>query len=150
MKNTDGTTEEVIEPATGKPYLDRTQKFDYKIEKDDLCYKLFTEKGFEWGGDWTDRKDYQHFELPTDITDKYSEEYTKKYSPSITGVVEEIGNGTVLIKNNDGTYAVSLNTENNLDFKKGDEIVVYFDGNIAETSPMQILKVYFITLKDEK
>ncbi len=54
-----------------------------------------------------------------------------------------------MIKNNDGTYAVSLNTENNIDFKKGDEIVVYFDGNIAETSPMQILKVYYITLKDE-
>lgn len=58
----DGT--EVIEPATGKPYLDRTKKFDYKIEKGDLCYRLFKAKGFNWGGDWTDRKDYQHFELP--------------------------------------------------------------------------------------
>ena len=77
VTNDDGTTEEVIEPATGEPYLDRTQKFDYKINKDDLCYKLFIEKGFEWGGDWTDRKDYQHFELPTEITDNYSEMYTK-------------------------------------------------------------------------
>ena len=77
VTNDDGTTEEVIEPATGKDYLDRTQDFDYKINKDDLCYKLFIEKGFEWGGDWTDRKDYQHFELPTDITEKYSEEYSK-------------------------------------------------------------------------
>ncbi len=58
----DGT--EVIEPATGVPYLDRTKEFDYKIEKGDLCYRLFKEKGFDWGGDWTDRKDYQHFELP--------------------------------------------------------------------------------------
>ena len=58
----DGT--EVIEPATGKPYLDRTKKFDYKIEKGDLCYRLFKAKGFNWGGDWTNRKDYQHFELP--------------------------------------------------------------------------------------
>lgn len=73
VTNEDGTTEEVIEPATGEVYLDRTKEFDYKIEKGDLCYKLFTEKGFEWGGDWTDRKDYQHFELPTDITEKYSE-----------------------------------------------------------------------------
>ncbi len=56
----DGT--EVIEPATGRPYLDRTQTFDYKIEKNDLCYRLFTAAGFTWGGDWTDRKDYQHFE----------------------------------------------------------------------------------------
>ena len=77
VENEDGTTEEVIEPATGKEYLDRTQDFDYKINKDDLCYKLFIEKGFEWGGDWTDRKDYQHFELPTEITEKYSESYTK-------------------------------------------------------------------------
>ena len=77
VTNEDGSKEEVIEPATGKPYLDRTQDFDYKIEKDDLCYKLFIEKGFEWGGDWTDRKDYQHFELPTSITSMYSEKYSK-------------------------------------------------------------------------
>ena len=77
VTNDDGTTEEVIEPATGAPYLDRTREFDYKIDKDDLCYQLFIEKGFEWGGDWTDRKDYQHFELPTEITDQYSEMYAK-------------------------------------------------------------------------
>lgn len=57
----DGT--EIIEPATGAPYLDRSKSFSYKIEKDDLCYKLFTENGFEWGGEWTTCKDYQHFEL---------------------------------------------------------------------------------------
>lgn len=57
----DGT--EVIEPATGAPYLDRSKSFPYKIEKGDLCYRLFTENGFEWGGEWTTRKDYQHFEL---------------------------------------------------------------------------------------
>ncbi len=77
VTNDDGTMEEIIEPATGKPYLDRTQDFDYKIEKGDLCYTLFIEKGFEWGGDWTDRKDYQHFELPSAITQKYSEMYEK-------------------------------------------------------------------------
>ena len=77
VTNEDGTTEIVIEPATGAPYLDRTQEFEYKINKDDLCYQLFIEKGFEWGGDWTDRKDYQHFELPTEITDKYCEMYAK-------------------------------------------------------------------------
>lgn len=75
VTNDDGSTEEIIEPATGEPYLDRTLEFDYKINKDDLCYQLFIDKGFEWGGDWIDRKDYQHFELPTDITDKYSEMY---------------------------------------------------------------------------
>ena len=38
-----------------------------KISKhDDLAYKLFTEAGFEWGGDWTSLKDYQHFEINLD------------------------------------------------------------------------------------
>ena len=73
----DGTTTEVIEPATGAPYLDRNQDFDYKIEKGDLCYQLFLEKGFEWGGDWEDRKDYQHFELPTSVTDTYAQAYAR-------------------------------------------------------------------------
>lgn len=57
----DGT--EVIEPATAAAYLDRSKAFPYKIERGDLCYTLFTENGFEWGGDWTRCKDYQHFEL---------------------------------------------------------------------------------------
>jgi hypothetical protein len=52
-----------IEPATGAPYCDRSWDFPYKITHEDLCFKLFTEAGFEWGGDWTTRKDYQHFEL---------------------------------------------------------------------------------------
>ena len=55
----------IIEPITGEPYLDRNADFDYKIEKGDLCYDLFISHGFEWGGSWSDRKDYQHFEIPT-------------------------------------------------------------------------------------
>lgn len=51
-----------IEPANAEPYIDRTKNFPYKIDHDDLAYKLFTENGFEWGGDWLDAKDYQHFE----------------------------------------------------------------------------------------
>ena len=54
----------IVEPVTGEAYLDREAPFDYKIEKGDLCYNLFIERGFEWGGEWADRKDYQHFEMP--------------------------------------------------------------------------------------
>ena len=62
---------EVIEPSTGKPYLDRKKDFPYKIDENDLCYKLFTESGFIWGGNcWDDRKDYQHFELPNETIEK--------------------------------------------------------------------------------
>ena len=56
-----------IEPANGEPYLDRDADFPYRIDREDLCCRLFFEHGFEWGGDWEDRKDYQHFEIPTDV-----------------------------------------------------------------------------------
>lgn len=58
--------ERIVEPVTGAPYLDRSADFPYKIDENDLCYRLFTEKGFEWGGSWEDRQDYQHFEIPTE------------------------------------------------------------------------------------
>ena len=63
--------ERIIEPLSGEPYLDREASFDYKIEKGDLCYQLFTEHGFVWGGEWPDRKDYQHFEIPDEVIDKW-------------------------------------------------------------------------------
>ena len=53
----------ILEPATAEPYIDRAKDFPYKIEKGDLCYRLFTERGFEWGGEWKSLKDYQHFEV---------------------------------------------------------------------------------------
>ena len=67
----------IVEPVTGEPYLDREADFPCKIDHDDLCYRLFTEHGFEWGGDWEDRKDYQHFELPTSVTDTYAQAYAR-------------------------------------------------------------------------
>ena len=51
-----------VEPATAVPYCDRKKDFRYKIDKGDLCYKLFTKYGFIWGGSWRTMKDYQHFE----------------------------------------------------------------------------------------
>ena len=55
-----------------------------------------------------------------------------------------------IIENEDGEYSVSLNVENkdsSTHFNIGDEVVVYYDGNIAESYPMQINKVYAITLR---
>ena len=51
-----------IEPANAAAYVDRSEDHPYWIDHDDLCYKLFTEHGFTWGGDWVHSKDYQHFE----------------------------------------------------------------------------------------
>lgn len=65
IKEVDG--KRILEPATAEDYVDRSKSFPCKIDKDDLCYKLFTTHGFEWGGNWKDRKDYQHFEIPDTI-----------------------------------------------------------------------------------
>ena len=51
-----------VYPSNATPYIDRTKEFPYKIEKGDLCYRLFKQHGFRWGGDWKSSKDYQHFE----------------------------------------------------------------------------------------
>ncbi|MBQ3767113.1 MAG: M15 family metallopeptidase [Bacteroidales bacterium] len=51
-----------VKPAGAGAYADRTKDFPHKIDKDDLCYKLFREHGFSWGGVWRSVKDYQHFE----------------------------------------------------------------------------------------
>ena len=53
---------ETISPAGSEAYADRSVSFPYKIDQDDLCYKLFTEHGFTWGGNWNNIKDYQHFQ----------------------------------------------------------------------------------------
>lgn len=56
----DGT--QLIQPSTGKPYVNRNKSFKYKITPKDLCYRLFMQHGFRWGGSWHSLKDYQHFE----------------------------------------------------------------------------------------
>ena len=49
-------------PVEGEPYLDREQDFPHKLCHEDLCYQLFAKKGYVWGGDWPENKDYQHFQ----------------------------------------------------------------------------------------
>ena len=43
------------------------------------------------------------------------------------------------MKNSDGIYSP---------IQVGDEVTVYYDGNIAESYPMQINKVYAVLLKE--
>ncbi|MBR1641737.1 MAG: M15 family metallopeptidase [Butyrivibrio sp.] len=58
--NKDGSTN--ISPQGSEAYADRTISFPYKIDENDLAYKLFKAHGFTWGGNWNSCKDYQHFE----------------------------------------------------------------------------------------
>lgn len=56
----DGTL--LVQPSAGRQYVNRSRAYKYKITKDDLCYRLFLQHGFRWGGNWRSLKDYQHFE----------------------------------------------------------------------------------------
>lgn len=62
--NGDGS--ENVSPAAAARYSDRSLSFPYKIDENDLCYKLFIQHGFTWGGNWNSSKDYQHFQKPVE------------------------------------------------------------------------------------
>lgn len=58
-------TKRGVSPRNGRAYAfnrDRRKDIPYKIDRNDLAYKLFKAEGFTWGGDWRSSKDYQHFE----------------------------------------------------------------------------------------
>ncbi len=76
--------------------------------------------------------------------------YIIENKPSITGIVKETNDHSILIENETGEYRVSLDVENKdsvTHFCIDDEVTVYYDGNIAESYPMQIKTVYAIVLK---
>jgi hypothetical protein len=54
--------ERVVTPVEGAQYEDRTLDCPYYIKKDDVCYQAFIKRGFTWGGEWKNNKDYQHFQ----------------------------------------------------------------------------------------
>lgn len=76
--------------------------------------------------------------------------------PSIRGVVEEIYEEHIIVNckeiegyPSDTKCSVSLDVENKdsmTHFNIGDEIAVYYNGDIAESNPLQINTVYAITL----
>lgn len=53
---------EIIQPKNGEMYVDRDNIHPALIKKGDACYQAFVSRGYEWGGDWTSLKDYQHFQ----------------------------------------------------------------------------------------
>lgn len=82
--------------------------------------------------------------------DNKSMNYIISNKPSITGIVKKTNENVILIENDNGEYWVSMNVENEdsiTSFNIGDEVVVYYDGYVAESYPMQINKVYAITLE---
>lgn len=43
-------------------YIARDTGLPHVITHEDPAYRLFTKYGFRWGGDWSNPKDYQHFD----------------------------------------------------------------------------------------
>lgn len=77
-----------IQPKTATEYANRNKSFRYKIDHNDLAYRLFTAYGYQWGGDWQSLKDYQHFEKDeAKITKRVitGDERTELYLPLING-----------------------------------------------------------------
>jgi hypothetical protein len=46
----------------GKPYQNRSLKLKGMLDSSSLCVQTFTKYGWIWGGSWSDRQDYHHFE----------------------------------------------------------------------------------------
>lgn len=53
-------------PPEGAKSLDRTKAFPGSILANSFTVEKFTKAGWTWGGTWSDRKDYQHFEKPAE------------------------------------------------------------------------------------
>ncbi len=77
--------------------------------------------------------------------------------PNFAGIVLEVDEKTILVKVNEDEDAykssdlicVSIDVEipdGLSEYEVGDEVRVYYDGNIAESYPAQVHKVYAITI----
>ena len=81
--------------------------------------------------------------------------YIIEHEPNIKGIVKETHDNYIIIfidadgYPNGADCQVSLDVENKdsmTHFSIGDEVVVYYDGSIAESDPLQINTVYAIVL----
>jgi len=50
-----------VDPEQGREYLDREQRRPGMIVEGDRVVEAFAAYGWDWGGDWRDMRDYQHF-----------------------------------------------------------------------------------------
>jgi poly-gamma-glutamate synthesis protein (capsule biosynthesis protein) len=50
-----------VSPPAGRNYLDRSNHRRGMVHRHDRVWWAFRGAGWEWGGDWSGEKDYQHF-----------------------------------------------------------------------------------------
>jgi hypothetical protein len=51
-----------LQPKTAAQYLDRSRTDPAMLHSDDPVVRVFTDRGWRWGGYWRSPIDYQHFE----------------------------------------------------------------------------------------
>ena len=51
-----------LQPTTAARYLDRSRDDLGLLHDGDAAVRVFTSRGWRWGGDWSNPIDYQHFE----------------------------------------------------------------------------------------
>lgn len=52
----------LVLPESGREFVDRNKPERGKITRESLIFTLFTTRGWDWGGNWKDLQDFQHFE----------------------------------------------------------------------------------------
>lgn len=94
--------------------------------------------------------------LSLSACNKNSMNYIIENEPSMTGIVKEVSDTFIMVEGKTELdeqtylYKVSLEVENKdsmTHFSVGDEVSVYYNGEIAESDPAQINTVYAITLQ---
>ena len=50
-----------VSPPEGEPFADRSRREPGMIRRGDATVRAFARRGWEWGGNWSPAKDYQHF-----------------------------------------------------------------------------------------
>lgn len=55
------TSDGHVDPKSGRPYKDRSQRAKGLIHAKGGVVHAFRDVGWGWGGDWSSAKDYQHF-----------------------------------------------------------------------------------------
>jgi hypothetical protein len=53
-----------FEPRNAAAYLDRSRTDPGLLHNGDPAVRVFTDRGWRWGGEWSGPLDYQHFERP--------------------------------------------------------------------------------------
>ncbi|MGC6509401.1 MAG: M15 family metallopeptidase [Myxococcota bacterium] len=52
-----------VDPPAAEPFVDRAVTKPGMIQAEDVVVAAFKSHGWQWGGDWTGKKDYQHFSV---------------------------------------------------------------------------------------